>query len=209
MDKTKEEQLLDKGLDFNMLYMLQHPEALTNHVRAKGWRELLLRKGYLDPTGELTETGFEVVTLFESDTIRVVSENGEVIEEALNIVEEKVKKNTSFKDWVKELHKELLESVMLDSGVASPSIEVQGRKYPYMAGVVDLENKLKIFIKKYGYNDLKKIKAILLNHTKIRNQKMLNYIVFQGANAKSDMAADYENYVEGVVQKEVFKKDLF
>jgi hypothetical protein len=201
---TKEERLLNEGLDFNMLFVLQNPDTLNSNLRVSGWKELCKRKGYLTLGGDLTDKGLEIVELF-SDGL-TINNAGEL--KPIEEVKEKVKKDTSFKDWVEILYEKIKERLFKETATKSPNIVVDGRAYPYMCSKVDLEQKIKTFISKYGMKDLKIIEALLLRHCSIRNQKIISYIIKQGANAKSDLAGDYENYVEEIPKDEgIIKKE--
>lgn len=203
-NETKEERLLNEGLDFNMLFVLQNPEALTDNVRVSGWKELCKRKGFMNPDGSLTEKGLDIIALFP--TVEITKEKEEEIKE---VITKKVKEVGTFSNWVKELHKKVSDKLYILTGTKTPSMKVDGKNYPYMCGVTDLEQKIKSFIAKYDMKDLKKIEACILKHAEVRNQKLMFYIIRQGSDAKSDLSADYENFIEEVEEVKVSKKDLF
>lgn len=201
---TKEEKLLNEGLDFNMLFVLQNPDSLNSNLRVSGWKELCKRKGYLTLSGDLTDKGLEIVELFSNGTEINVAGELKPIEE----VKEKIAKDTTFKEWIAKLYEKLRDKLQKETSSRTPNIVVQGRPYPYMCGKVDLEQKIKGFISKYGMKNLVIIEDLLLRHCEVRNQKMISYILKQGTNAKSDLAGDYESYVpeapkyEGLIKKE-------
>lgn len=51
------EQVLALGLDANHLWMLENPDVEINSPKIIGWKQTLVRKGYLDMQGVLTKEG--------------------------------------------------------------------------------------------------------------------------------------------------------
>jgi hypothetical protein len=186
-----------------MLFVLQNPDALNSNLRVSGWKELCKRKGYLTLSGDLTDKGLEIVELF-SDGL-TVNDTGEL--KPITEVKERVKKDETFKEWVRGLHERIKTRLEKETGTKAPTMAIEGKSYPYMCGMVDLEQKIKTFIEKYGMKDLKIIEELLLRHCSVRNQKLISYIIKQGANAKSDLATDYENYVPSDPKSEIIPKN--
>jgi|694.fasta_scaffold00478_119 hypothetical protein len=200
----KEEFLFASGLDFNHLYVLQNINNLPEVNRLTGYYNILKAKGYID--GEvLSDKGQEIVTMFN-----IINKNEENVDNNKQNSEE-VQKPLSFSQWVAELHRKLQDKLLNLTGSNSPNLVFDGKvqKWPYLCGVLDLEGKLKKFIGKYTMTDLERIEKLLLKHCEIRNQKIMRYIIKEGNEKGSDMALDYENYVEEKPKVILTKKDFF
>lgn len=198
----KEEFLFASGLDFNHLYVLQNINNLPEVNRLTGYYNVLVGKGYID--GEvLSDKGKEIVEMFN-----IIPKNEDIIDNKQQIEEVKP---LSFSLWVAELYKKLQDKLEQIAGNKNPNLVFEGKstKYPYLCGVLDLEGKLKKFIGKYTMTDLKRIEALLLKHCEIRNQKIMRYIIKEGSEKGSDLALDYENYVEEKPKEVIKKEDFF
>jgi hypothetical protein len=203
---TKEEFLFASGLDFNHLYTLQNLNNLPNlGRRVEGWLNILIAKGFIDDDHWPTEKGNEILSKFNnSQTVVNIEQDGSLVEEPVK--NESVK---TFSNFVDELDTKLKEKIKKLTGHNQAYITVQNVKYPYLSDAVDLESKLKKFVTKYKKQDLKRIEACLLKHCEIRNQKILMYIMREKGDSKSDLAVDYDNYVEELPKITNIKKEDF
>jgi hypothetical protein len=201
------EQLFASGLDFNHLYILQNLNNLPDINKIIGWYELLKKRDYISDDGILTEKGNFIISLFlknqencnNTEMLNIINKNEQIIEN----------KQQTFSQWVAALHTKLENKIIELTGSKNVNITVNGVKYPYLCNVVDLEGKLKKAIGRYKMEDLNRIEKCLLKHCEIRNKKLLMYIYREKGDASSDLALDYDNYVEEVESKPISKKDFF
>lgn len=203
----KEEFLFASGLDFNHLYVLQNINNLPEVNRLTGYYNVLVGKGYID-SGVLSDKGQEIVSLFmqkEEDFIKNEI-NNQISEEV-----KEIQKPLSFSQWAADLYKKLQDKLQDVTGNKNPNLVFEGKptKYPYLCSVLDLEGKLKKFIGKYTMTDLERIEKLLLKHCEIRNQKIMRYIIKEGNEKGSDMALDYENYIEEKPVEIIKKENYF
>lgn len=197
---NKYEYLISSGLDFNHLFVLQNINNLPEINKVLGWYELLKKRDYITEDGILTQKGEFIISLFLKKEENVTK--SEIIEN----------KQQTFSQWIVSLHNKLQSKLIELTGTSKINLVFDGKptKYPYFCSVVDLEEKLKKFISRYKMEDLKRIEHLLLKHCEVRNQKILMYILREGANANSGLATDYENYVEEVIDvKPIKKQDYF
>jgi hypothetical protein len=212
----KEEFLFASGLDFNHLYVLQNINNLPEVNRLTGYYNILKAKGYID--GEvLSDKGQEIISLFmqkeenciKNEMLNNIHKNEDIVDNKQNSENvSEIHKPLTFSQWIVQLHEKLQKKVweLYDSN--QTYIVVQGTRYPYLCGIKDLEGKIKKFIGKYDYKDLERIEKLLLKHCEVKNQKIVRYILKEGAEKGSDMASDYENYVEET-PKEIIKKESY
>jgi hypothetical protein len=192
---TNIEQLFASGLDFNHLYILQNLNSLPDINKIIGWYELLKKRDYISDDGMLTEKGNYVISLFEKEPENF---NNNAMSTIIDKKPEIVNNNLqTFSQWVASLHNKLQNKLIELTGSKNVNITFNGQRYPYLCNVVDLEGKLKKAIGRYKMEDLNKIEKCLLKHCEIRNKKILMYIYRERGDASSDLALDYDNYVEG------------
>lgn len=96
-------------------------------------------------------------------------------------------------DWT-AMHARLKTQLKNVTGKGQYYLNVHGTDYPYLPGVQDLRLKVEKFIEKYQMKDMDKIEKCLMRHLSIRNQKLIFYVIREKGDAKSDLAADYENF---------------
>ena len=193
------EFLFASGLDFNHLFVLQNIDNLPEINRITGYYNILKAKGFIEDDGIISTKGQEIISLFVKKEENVKNNETELINNNNNIehiVENKPK--LTFSQFVAELHNKLQTKLTELTGKKNVNLSFDGKgtSYPYLCSVVDLEGKLKKFIQRYKYDDLKRIESLLLKHCEIRNQKIMRYILREKPETGSDMALDYENYVE-------------
>ncbi len=205
---TNIEDLFCRGLDFNHLYVLQNINNLPDVNKIIGYYEMLKKRDYITEDGILTLKGQEVIALFTKDFQLANQETSSVVNKNDNTVQDN---KQTFSNWVVELHSKLQQKLK-DIGVTEKvKLVFDGKQtnHPYFCSVVDLEGKIKKFISRYRMDDLKRIEACLLKHCEVRNQKLLMYILREGANTGSSLASDYESYVEEIISKPIKKADFF
>lgn len=78
-------------------------------------------------------------------------------------------------------------------------MNVKGLLFPYLPPLKDFCERMNDFGEEYEMYDEHKIRKCLLAHCTIRNQKLFHYIMRKKPDAKSDLAADVENFVENQV----------
>lgn len=196
---TKEEFLLKGGIDFNMLWVLQHPKLLKENIRVNGWTEVCKKKGLLDNYGELTEKGHEIVNMFEE---KIEISNITIQEEKETIYQ--------------TIEKELIET-LINSGYKA-NLKGFGN-VPFLPDAIELERHLKMFWKDYPqFKDIKKITKILKEHINECSKKnsfapACKYFIYK-RGIGGYLGNIYKNYKEKeeeiVVEREMLKKeDLF
>lgn len=203
---TNIEFLFASGLDFNHLFVLQNIDNLPQINRITGYYNILKVKGFIEEDGLINEKGKEIVNLFTKKEELSITTN--------NDVEKEETKPITFSEWCYILYIQLQEKLVKLTGKKQVNLTFDGKQtsYPYLCSYVDLEGKLKKFISRYNYNDLKRIEILLLKHCELRNQKIMRYILREKPETGSDLASDYENYVEDsfeTVNKIVNKNDFF
>lgn len=207
---TNIEHLFASGLDFNHLFVLENINNLPEINRITGYCNILKAKGFIEEDGVISAKGQEIVSLFKKKEENITNN------EMLNIVDknpEKCKTSLTFSQFTAELHNKLQTKLTELTGKKNVNLSFDGKgtSYPYLCSLVDLEGKLKKFINRYKYDDLKRIEHLLLKHCEVRNQKIMRYILREKPETGSDMALDYENYVEEtpVESKIIKRKDYF
>ncbi len=178
-------KVLDEGIDLNQ-YILMNMIALnedltkiTKLVKIQGWITMMKMKRYLEEINGklfLTEKGKNIVANVGKINIDLKIDTGKY-------------------KW-ENLHSCLRIELKRLTGKNQFQLEVKGREYPYLPGLLDLRSKIEKFIEKYEMNDMEKIERCLMRHLAIRNQKMIYYIIREKGDAKSDLAADYENFYD-------------
>ena len=191
--------LFASGLDFNHLFVLQNLNNLPEINKVIGWYELLKKRDYITEDGILTQKSQQLISLF--------------LKKDENFIKSEIKEESklTFSQWVAELHTKLQNKILELTGSKQVNLIFDGKptKHPYFCSVVDLEGKLKKFISRYKMEDLKRIEHLLLKHCEVRNQKLMRYILREKPETGSDMALDYENYVEEIIQKPIKREDFF
>lgn len=193
------EFLFASGLDFNHLFVLQNINNLPEINRITGYYNILKAKGYIEEDGVISAKGEEIIAQF-------MQKEENCINSAIDqkVVEDKP---LTFSQYVVELHNKLQSKLTEITGKKNVNLSFDGKgtSYPYLCSVVDLEGKLKKFINRYKYDDLKRIESLLLKHCEIRNQKIMRYILREKPETGSDMALDYENYSENQEENSNFE----
>jgi hypothetical protein len=184
-DKTYKE-VLESGLLLDHYFLLcniKDGKKSVDTKRIQGFINLLTKKGYIQDD-ELTEKGRELIQGYEISEIIPLDTKGKTIS------------GEDFEKWVEQLHAKCKERLRQLTGKPQFFMKVDKRDYPYLPGVKDLAMKIEKFIRVYKYTDLLKIEALILKHLESRNQKLIYYIMREKGDAKSDLAADYENFDE-------------
>lgn len=194
------EFLFASGLDFNHLFVLQNINNLPEINRITGYYNILKAKGYIEEDGVISAKGEEIIAQFmqkEENCINNAIDNQKIVED----------KRLTFSQYIAELHNKLQSKLTEITGKKNVNLSFDGKgtSYPYLCSVVDLEGKLKKFINRYKYDDLKRIEYLLLKHCEIRNQKIMRYILREKPETGSDMALDYENYSENQEENSNFE----
>ncbi len=194
------EHLFASGLDFNHLFVLQNIDNIPEINRITGYYNVLKAKGFIEEDGILSVKGQEIIAQF--------------MQKEENCTNHAIKKETikefqplTFSEWSAILHRQLQEKLVKLTGKKQVNLTFDGKgtTYPYLCSVVDLEGKLKKFIQRYNYTDLKRIEHLLLKHCEVRNQKIMRYILREKPETGSDLASDYENYSENQEQNSNFE----
>lgn len=204
---NKFEFLFASGLDFNHLFVLQNIDNLPEINRITGYYNILKAKGFIEDDGVISAKGQEIISLFMKKEENITNNETGLIN---NI--QQTKPQLTFSQWVLELHNKLQVKLTDLTGKKNVNLSFDGKgtSYPYLCSVVDLEGKLKKFIQRYKYDDLKRIEHLLLKHCEVRNQKIMRYILREKPETGSDMALDYENYVEETpVENKIIKRNDF
>lgn len=193
---TKEQFLLDEGLDFNILFVLQNPNAKIKNSRFDGWKRLAVLKDCITEDGELTEKGIIVTDLFKPVAIPIAEQK-------------EAEPLPPFSKWVVDLHAKL-EQVLVD-GIGKKQ-KVIDKKYSFLCNAKDLESKLKVMISKYKIKDLKKCEKVLERY--VRNciesnfeyTQLVQYYLMKDNVSK--FYTDFENWEDIKTEEEYYGTNL-
>lgn len=209
MNITKDvfKHLLNKGIDVSQYLLLSYfntnidIQDLLKNVRVVATVSVLEKKGYLVKLGNnlynLTQKGKD---LFEKVTVQP------------DKIDEKVSVKT---DWIEQLHTEIEELIKKNTGsknFTNPS----GKKLN--SSVTELNVRFASFFKKYGFQDITKIKNSILKYVndattgKIKYPIRIIYYIWNEKNGSvvSEMMDNFDDEIETEeIKKSINTKSLF
>jgi hypothetical protein len=194
---TREEILLSEGLDFNILFILQNIKSLPDNIKVRGWKELAIRKGYIDRTDSLTEKGISIVELFEEKP------------KEEKVISKKEEKAISFEQWCIILHKKLQDLLVKRTGKKQKTLY---GGYPFLCNAKDLEGKLKTVINKYKITNLEKCEKVLINYieksikSNFDKVKIMQYYIMK--DGFSLFYTDYEQFEDEQMETPTLKEGV-
>ena len=194
-------ELLNDGFDFNILYVLQNIKNLPINKKVYGWKLNCLKLEYIDAFDNITEKGADIVNLFLTPSI------------------ENVKSNLKLDEWCISTEKELTDHLMK---VAQKKASFKGfGNVTFLPTEVELKKHLIAFWKEYkSYNDLDKIKKVLISHIDDCNSKnnwapAIKYFIFKKGTG-THLASAYKFFEEkeetvenNIINKPKIVKNLF
>lgn len=206
MNITKDvfKHLLNKGIDVSQYLLLSYfntnidIQDLLKNVRIVATVSVLEKKGYLVKLGNnlynLTQKGKDLLKDETEQEIQIVSVKTDWIEQLHTEIEELIKKNTGSKSFTNPSGKKLNSSV------------------------TELNIRFASFFKKYGFQDITKIKNSVLKYVndattgKIKYPIRIIYYIWNEKNGSvvSEMMDNFDDEIETEeIKKPVNTKSLF
>lgn len=204
INKEKFKHLLNKGIDVSQYLLLSYfntnidIQDLLKNVRIVATVSVLEKKGYLVKLGNnlynLTQKGKDLLKDETEQEIQIVSVKTDWIEQLHTEIEELIKKNTGSKSFTNPSGKKLNSSV------------------------TELNIRFASFFKKYGFQDITKIKNSILKYVndattgKIKYPIRIIYYIWNEKNGSvvSEMMDNFDDEIETEeIKKPINTKSLF
>lgn len=154
IDEEKYKNLLDAGLSLDhyfLLYNIRNKIKIIENKRINGFKNLLIKKGYLDKGGKITESGEKIVE--KCKDIPVTQQ--------------------SLYQRVESLHKKIQDRLIELTGKKQvlTSIKKGSKQYYFLEGPRVLESKISRVMKIYNFKDLDKIEKVIINYVETCHMK--------------------------------------
>ena len=195
MEIHKFKELINKGIDVSQYLLLSYfnlnldLKDLLNNVRIISIISILEKKQLLEK----------------------IENNYQITLKGKSLLNEEFKKDSN---WVEELHKEIEELILKNTGsknFTNPS----GKKLN--SSITELNIRFASFFKKYGFQDISKIRNSILKYVndatthKIKYPIRIIYYIWNEKNGSvvSEMMDNFDDVMEEEIKKPINTKSLF
>ncbi len=195
MEIHKFKELINKGIDVSQYLLLSYfnlnldLKDLLNNVRIISIISILEKKQFLEKIGN----------------------NYQITLKGKSLLNEEFKKDSN---WVEELHKEIEELILKNTGSKSFT-NPSGKKLN--SSITELNIRFASFFKKYGFQDISKIRNSILKYVndattnKIKYPIRIIYYIWNEKNGSvvSEMMDNFDDVMEEEIKKPINTKQLF
>lgn len=195
MEIHKFKELINKGIDVSQYLLLSYfnlnldLKDLLNNVRIISIISILEKKQFLEKIGN----------------------NYQITIKGKSLLNEEFKKDSN---WVEELHKEIEELILKNTGSKSFT-NPSGKKLN--SSITELNIRFASFFKKYGFQDISKIRNSILKYVndattnKIKYPIRIIYYIWNEKNGSvvSEMMDNFDDVMEEEIKKPINTKQLF